>query len=96
MRNGRGMIKLGSIIQIKGDYKDYAVISRGIILMDKGKKEFYDYGVVLYPEGLKGDEINYIKKESVEKVVFEGYNDDSNIKIEGELYEYIKNNWSKK
>ena len=74
-------VALGSVVLLKGGTQKLLVIARAITVKNAEKTFFFDYGGVLYPEGLMDDKMAYFNKEDVSKVVFEGYSDieDENI-----------------
>ncbi len=69
-------LPLGSIVRIKSVEREIMIVARGIQFEQEGKQLFYDYGAVLYPEGLTGDELVYFNREAVAETVFSGYHDD--------------------
>ncbi|MGN0384146.1 MAG: DUF4176 domain-containing protein [Eubacterium sp.] len=89
------ILALGSIVQVKNDYRDYIIIARGVITKVDGEDKFFDYGVVSYPDGIQNDQFNFITKEMIEQVVFNGYKDESNDEFEKKLHKYIVENWTK-
>lgn len=74
---------LGSIIKIRGLNKKLMIIQRATVtsLHPGEKKQFFDYGCVLYPEGLISDRIIYIQDSDIEKIIFEGFSDNENEEI---------------
>ena len=45
-------IPLGSVVYLKGGIKKLLVVARAIMAANGGKQYFFDYGGVLYPEGI--------------------------------------------
>lgn len=85
-------LPLGSIVVLKGGIQKLLVISRGINVNFEGKEYFFDYGGVLYPEGLVGDQMAYFNHDGIERVIFEGYDDDDSKVLSDNINRYIKSN----
>ena len=71
-------IPLGSVIYLKGGIKKLLVVARAINATHDGKQFFFDYGGVLYPEGITGDQMAYFNHDDVESVFFRGCDDEEN------------------
>lgn len=71
-------LPLGSIVLLKGGVRKLLVIARGLNVKKDNETYFFDYGGVLYPDGLTGDEMVYFNADSINKVYFQGYQDDDN------------------
>lgn len=69
-------IPLGSVVLLRGGIQKLLIIARGINTRQGDKTVFFDYGAVLYPEGLTGDRMAYFNHDAVSKVVFYGYDDE--------------------
>lgn len=85
-------IPLGSVVLLKGGIQKLLVISRGINVKRNGEMIFFDYGGVLYPEGLIGDQMAYFNHDGIEKVIFEGYNDDESKIFADNINTYLMKN----
>lgn len=85
-------IPLGSVVLLKGGTQKLIVIARAITVNNSGKSCFFDYGGVLYPEGLTGDRMAYFNHESINKVVFEGFNDVENQNVVDTINNYLMAN----
>ncbi|GAB2023900.1 DUF4176 domain-containing protein [Pseudolactococcus yaeyamensis] len=72
MSEQKTYLPLGSIVILKGALKKLMIISRGSILESK----YYDYGAILYPEGMFDENIAYFNREDIIKIVHEGFTDD--------------------
>lgn len=83
-------IPLGSVVLLKSGMQKLLVIARGINVNNGGETYFFDYGGVLYPEGLTGDQMVYFNHDSIAKVVFEGLKDDDNTIMIENINAYIK------
>lgn len=83
-------IPLGSIVLLKGGIQKLLVISRAINVANAGETYFFDYGGVLYPDGLVGDQMVYFNHDSIAKVIFEGYEDDDNAVMLENIETYLR------
>lgn len=71
-------LPLGSIVLLKEGIRKVMIIGRALNVKKDGKTYFFDYGGVLYPDGLTGDEMVYFDSDAVVRVYFHGYMDDDN------------------
>ena len=71
-------VPLGSVVYLKGGIKKLLVVARAINVANDGKQFFFDYGGVLYPEGITGDQMAYFNHDDVESVFFRGCDDEEN------------------
>ena len=69
-------LPLGSVVLLRGGIQKILIIARGINTKQGDKTVFFDYGAVLYPEGLTGDRMAYFNHDAISKVVFSGYDDE--------------------
>lgn len=89
--NSINYLPLGSVVQLNGGIQKLLVIARALNVNNEGKQYFFDYGGVPYPEGLTGDQIAYFNHEQLAKVVFEGFRDDDDAIIVGNIHNYVEN-----
>ena len=82
-------LPLGSIVVLQGGIRKVMIIARGMNVKRDGETYFVDYGGVLYPEGLTGDQMVYFNKEGISKVYFHGYRDDDDDIVMNALNEYL-------
>ncbi|GAB2024482.1 DUF4176 domain-containing protein [Lactovum odontotermitis] len=68
-------LPIGSIVILKGALKKLMIVNRASVLEGK----YFDYGAILYPEGLIDDNLAYFNQEDILKVVFEAYTDDDDV-----------------
>lgn len=69
---GNGFLPLGSIVILKGTIKKLMIVVRANVLEGR----YFDYGGILYPEGVVDGNIAYFNKEDIVKTVWEGFTDD--------------------
>ena len=78
---------LGTIVTIKGTPKRFMIIARALFSKkNHGTPLYFDYGAVMYPEGMIGSQIVYFQDRDIENVVFEGFDDDQNKAILDRIY----------
>lgn len=71
-------LPLGSVISLKGSAKTLMVVSRGVVhKTEDGGKEYFDYGMCLYPEGVIGDAIVFSNHDCIDEVHFKGYSSEA-------------------
>ena len=85
-------IPLGSVVRLKEGLQKLLVISRAINVKNNDKTYFFDYGGVLYPEGLVGDQMVYFNHDSLDEVIFTGYDDDDNKAMLRSIEHYLEKN----
>ena len=84
-------LPLGSIVLLKGGIRKVMIIARGLNVTRDDNVYFFDYGGVLYPDGLTGDQMVYFDHDGIVKVYFHGYADDENDVVVTALNEYLDN-----
>jgi hypothetical protein len=68
-------LPLGSIVILKGTLKKLMIVNRANVVSGK----YFDYGAILYPEGMIDDNLAYFNGKDIVKVVSEGYTDDDDV-----------------
>lgn len=81
-------LPLGSVVIVRGNIKKLVIIARGLIGKIKGEMKYFDYGGVLYPEGLLGDEIVYFNHKDLKKIIHTGFSDDDDINMVENINEW--------
>lgn len=69
------LLPLGSVVYLREGNKKVLIVARGLVMKNQGNPVFFDYGGVMYPEGLQNDQMAYFQHDAVSKVVFTGYSD---------------------
>ena len=86
-----GLLPIGSVVTTKTGTKRVMIIGRGIA-RDDGGGSSYDYGAVLFPEGVAdGDLIYLFNHEDVGSICRGGYIDEVEIELEDRLGKYLDN-----
>jgi hypothetical protein len=85
-------VPLGSVVLLKDTTQKLLVIARAINVKNGDKTYFFDYGGVLYPDGLTGDRMAYFNHDGINKVVFEGFDDVENQNVVDTINNYLEAN----
>lgn len=83
-------LPLGSIVKIRGSIRKAMVIGRGLMTVVGDRALFFDYGGVLYPEGILGDQVLYFNHQDVEEVIFKGYENEENTELVKNLNQWME------
>ncbi|WP_179393814.1 DUF4176 domain-containing protein [Lacticaseibacillus absianus] len=67
--NEATLLPLGTVVILQGSLKQLMIVSRGNILAQR----YFDYGAVLFPEGLVDANLAYFNAGDIVKVVAEGH-----------------------
>ena len=65
-------LPLGTIVILKGTLKKLMLVNRANVVAS----QYYDYGAVLYPEGLIDSDLAYFNQADILKVVANGFSDE--------------------
>ena len=87
-----GFLPLGSVVLLQGGTRKVMIIARGMNVKRGDDVFFFDYGGVIYPEGLTGDQLIYFNGDGIVKTYFHGYADDEDDTIQTALREYLAAN----
>lgn len=71
-------LPLGSVVSLEGNPKKLTIIGRALLVEQEGEREYYDYGLCLYPEGMMGDGLIYSNHENINAIHFKGFEDAEN------------------
>lgn len=83
-------LPLGSVVVLKGGAQKAVIIARGLVANLTGEPLFFDYGGVLYPQGLVGENILYFNSEDIRKTLHEGYRDDDDDLVVTSIHEWME------
>jgi len=72
MTTEQTFLALGSVVILKGALKKLMIVNRASIVEGR----YFDYGAVLFPEGMIDANLAYFNHEDILKVVSEGHRDD--------------------
>ena len=65
-------LPLGSIVILKGALKKLMIVNRANLVKD----QYFDYGAILYPEGMIDGNLAYFNNDDIFKVISKAYTDD--------------------
>lgn len=86
----KDLLPIGSVVMLKN--AEHALMIFGVMQTDETKKVDYDYIGVLYPEGNMGTESQFLfQHESVEKVLFRGWESEEREEFIAKLEEFYEN-----
>lgn len=85
-------LPIGSVVYLNDGTKKLMIVSRGIIAPNGDKVVFFDYGGVLYPEGITDDKMAYFQHDAISKIVFEGFRDSDDEATVEKINYFLKNN----
>lgn len=88
------METIGSIIYLKEGSQKLMIINRGPIVEIEGQKYMFDYSACKYPIGIVEEQIYYFNEENIDKVIFEGYSDQEEVRFQ-ELFKETMDNLDK-
>ena len=89
---GIDYLPLGSVVILEGGIQKLIIVSRGILVNRNNETLFFDYGGVLYPDGLTGDQMAYFNHDGIKSVLFTGYDDDESKTFSENINKYLENN----
>ena len=79
------LLPIGSIVYLKEGSQKLMILNRGPQIELEGKVQMFDYSACVYPIGLVTEQALYFNAENIDKVLFEGFSDDEEIRFQ-ELY----------
>ncbi|EGO8095112.1 DUF4176 domain-containing protein [Enterococcus faecium] len=89
------ILPIGSIVYLKEGTKKLMILNRAPIIEEEGGQLLFDYSGAIYPVGLNPEEVLYFNKEDIDKVVFEGFNDEEEARFAQLYTEWVKNEGAK-
>ncbi|MDR0299876.1 MAG: DUF4176 domain-containing protein [Streptococcaceae bacterium] len=93
--NTTQLLPLGSIVYLKEGTEKVIIAARGQLVQAKeldDKPTYYDYMGNLYPSGFDVKNTYYFTRESIEKVIFTGYQDEEETRYTEVLEEWQEDN----
>ncbi len=90
-------LPLGTVVVLNGSIKKFMIAQRAVYVPvneDETDIKYFEYGAVLYPEGLVDGQLVYFNSEDVYKVIAVGYTDaDDELLVEeiNEALEKVEN-----
>lgn len=92
----KDILNVGSVVQLVGNTKPLMVVCRAIFVGDSNDQVFYDYGAVLYPEGMYDENMIYFYHDSIAKVLSSPPDDEKEEELKKMIFESCENNKHKR
>ncbi|MHC5279426.1 DUF4176 domain-containing protein [Listeria kieliensis] len=84
------MLELGTIVYLKEGSKKVMIIGRNQTIKKDEDERFFDYAACAYPEGIYPEEMLFFNEENIDRVVFQGYSDEDEVR-----YQELVADWKK-
>lgn len=84
-------VPLGSVVYLNGGVKKLLVVARAINVAHNGTQYFFDYGGVLYPEGITSNRMAYFNHGDISSVFFTGCEDAENKGMVEAINKFVSN-----
>ena len=81
MTEEKTFLPLGSIVILKGALKKLMIVNRANLVKD----QYFDYGAILYPEGMIDGNLAYFNNDDIFKVISKAYTDDDDTLMVAQL-----------
>lgn len=88
--NKERLLPIGSVVLVKGSIKKLVIVARGLAAKENEGLKIYDYGAVTYPEGLVGENLLNFDADSIEEVIYEGYSDKDEERMEANIESWLE------
>ena len=88
--NKERLLPIGSVVLVKGSIKKLVIVARGLPAKENEGLKIYDYGAVTYPEGLVGENLLNFDADSIEEVIYEGYSDKDEERMEANIESWLE------
>ena len=88
--NKERLLPIGSVVLVKGSIKKLVIVARGLAAKENEGLKIYDYGAVTYPEGLVGENLLNFDADSIEEVIYEGYSDEDEERMEANSESWLE------
>lgn len=85
-------VPLGSVVLLSGGTQKLLVVARALLVKSGDQTCFFDYGGVLYPEGLNSDRMAYFNHDGISRVIFRGFDDAENQNIVDSINKFLEEN----
>lgn len=86
------ILPIGSIIQLSKEKEQLLMVTSRFPLYNKqGEIGYFDYPGCLYPQGQTSQENFFFNTEDIEKVLFEGFINETEKALQLRIHEEIKN-----
>jgi len=75
------VLPIGSIVYLKGGNQKMMILNRGPQAEIEGILTLFDYSASPYPSGVSPKHVMFFNSENIDKVLFEGYSDDDEVRF---------------
>lgn len=75
------ILPIGSIVSLLDSSQKIMIINRAPLYNQMGKIGYFDYSACIYPTGQTDSHVYFFNEEDIDKIYFEGYSDESEIKF---------------
>lgn len=89
------MLPIGSIVYLKEGSSKLMILNRGPILPSEDAEDkgvMYDYSGCLYPQGLDANQVFYFNEENIDKILFEGFQDEEEERFQEIYADWVEEN----
>ncbi len=83
-------LPLGSVVLLNDGSQKLIIIGRALNVTRGGVQFYFDYGGVLYPQGLINSEMAYFNHDDISRVYFTGYNDEGSRDLTEVINDYVE------
>lgn len=83
-------LPLGSIVIINGTVRKLIIVGRALMQKVNDERRYFDYACCTYPEGLISDQAIYINHEDIDEVIFTGFSDDDDVRMQKNIKEQVE------
>lgn len=91
------MLSIGSIVYLREGTSKLMILNRAPILPSEENGEegiWYDYSGCFYPQGLDPNNVFYFNEENIDEVVFEGFKDEEEKRLQKVFQDWQEENKS--
>lgn len=89
------MLTLGTIIFLKEGTEKIMIVNRQVLVEVNNEQLLFDYSGCIYPQGATENNIYYFNEENIDKIVFEGYKDSDEHRLQELFAKWKKSNTNK-
>lgn len=76
------MLTIGSIVYLKEGTQKIMILNRGPLIEIENSVQMFDYSGCVYPAGLVPEQVLYFNDENIDKVLFEGFSDEDEVRFQ--------------
>ena len=80
------LLPIGSVVRLYNGDANLMILNRYPLYNENGNIGYFEYSGTIYPFGRLEEQVYYFNQENIERVIFKGYIDESEISLQ-EYYE---------